>query len=213
MHTPRILVINPNSNEAVTDGLRASLTEFADEADVTCCTLEDGPFGIESDADIAAVKPLIVDRIGHSLEYDAFVLACYSDPGLTECRERFSKPVFGMQQSALEMASRAGERIGVLALSESSIARHLPYIETLGFGDVLAGGVALDISVDAAASDPGTLDKVIFAGRQLIDAQGADVLVLGCAGMAACRGQAEQVLRVPVIEPTQAAVSLALEAA
>jgi len=206
----RILVINPNSNESVTAGLSESLAGFSDQAAIECCTLADGPFGIETDDDIARVIPLVIQKIESSPDFDAYVIACYSDPGLTECRSRFDKPVFGMQQSAVETAVAAGGLFGVLALSDESIARHLHYIRKLGHEDDLAGELPLDVSVDDAANDPATLDKVVVAGRRLVDEFGANSLILGCAGMAAIKSAAETKLPVPVIEPAQAAVDLAL---
>jgi len=211
MPRKRILVINPNSNESVTEGLRKSLDSFTAEADIDCCTLPDAPFGIESDEDIDVVKPLIVNRIDRSPEYDAYVIACYSDPALEECREQFDSPVFGMQQSAVETAARDGRRFGVVALSDESIRRHLKRIKSLGFSEQLAGELPLDITVDEAANDPGTLEKVIMQGRRLIDQHGSESLVLGCAGMAALRQPAEDALGVPVIEPAKAAVRQAAD--
>jgi len=212
MNLPNILVINPNSNESVTVGLRESLLDFSARARIECRTLHAGPFGIETDEDIAFVAPLVVEMIDRSPEYDAYVIACYSDPGLAECRRRFDKPVFGMQQSAIDTAIGEGGRFGVIALSDASIARHLAYIRELGHVAHLAGELPLGISVDQAANDPATLDKVIAEGRRLIDEYGAQVLILGCAGMAAYRLTAETALAVPVIEPAQAAVRLAITA-
>ena len=208
---PRILVINPNSNESVTDGLRRSLASYRDVADIDCCTLSDGPFGIESDDDVVVAAGLVIDRVASANDYDACVIACYSDPGLAECRARFDKPVFGMQQSALGAAAAQG-RFGVLALSDESIARHLVYIDRLGLGERLAGELPLDISVDQSANDPATLDRIITVGRRLADEFGAEVLVLGCAGMAAHKKPAAAALRVLVIEPVEAAVEAALAA-
>ena len=212
MRRKKILVINPNSNETVTEGLRQSLRGFADEADIECCTFPDGPFGIETDDDIELVKPLIVDRVEQAPEYDAYVIACYSDPAAEECRERFDKPIFGIQESAVETAARGGRRFGVLALSDESIRRHIRRIRALGFSNQLAGELPLDITVDEAANDPDALERVIVQGRRLIEEEGAASLVLGCAGMAALRRSAEQALAVPVIEPAQAAVRLAIDA-
>ncbi|MDP6578263.1 MAG: aspartate/glutamate racemase family protein [Candidatus Marinimicrobia bacterium] len=208
----QILVINPNSNESVTEGLRKSLQKFNSSADIECRTLEDGPFGIETDEDIVNVIPLVVQRISESPEFDAYVIACYSDPGLAECNELFSKPVFGMQRSAIEKAISTGEKFGVLALSEQSIKRHMAYMRGLGLDEQLAGELPLDISVDEAANDTGSFEKIVSQGRRLIDELGADVLILGCAGMASHREPSEKVLQVPVIEPAQAAVSIAIEA-
>ena len=208
----RILAINPNSNESVTEGLRESLQEFNSSADIECCTLEEGPFGIETGEDIANVIPLVLQKISKSPEFDVYVIACYSDPGLAECNEMFSKPVFGLQRSAIEKAISIGDKFGVLALSEQSIERHLAYMRGLGLDGQLAGELPLDISVDEAANDAGSFGKIISQGRRLIDESGADVLILGCAGMASHRKPSEKVLQVPVIEPAQAAVSIAIEA-
>ena len=208
----RILAINPNSNESVTEGLRESLQEFNSSADIECCTLEEGPFGIETGEDIANVIPLVLQKISESPEFDVYVIACYSDPGLAECKVMFSKPVFGMQRSAIEKAISIGDKFGVLALSEQSIERHLAYMRGLGLDGQLAGELSLDISVDEAANDAASFGKIINQGRRLIDESGADVLILGCAGMTSHRKPSEKVLQVPVIEPAQAAVSIAIEA-
>jgi Asp/Glu/hydantoin racemase len=213
MNRKKILVINPNSNETVTAGLRESLSRYSSDAYVECCTLEDGPFGIESDDDILNVIPLVCHKVSTCLNFDAFVIACYSDPGLQECRAMFGKPVFGMQQSAVETAVSLGGKFGVLALSDESIRRHVAYIQKLGFAAHLARELPLNISVDEAANDEGTLAKVITTGRRLVDEYGASSLILGCAGMAAIEKKAQTKLPVPVIEPAQAALRLAIESA
>ncbi len=210
MERKKILVINPNSNESVTAGLRDSLEEFSTDASIDCCTLGEGPFGIESDDDIAQVIPMVCEKVAASPQYDAFVIACYSDPGLHECREMFDKPVFGMQQSAVETAMSLGGKFGVLALSDDSIRRHITYIKKLGYAGQLAGELALNVTVDEAVNDPGTLSKIVSQGKRLVDEYGARVLILGCAGMAAHRAPAEDAVGVPVIEPAHAAVRLAI---
>lgn len=210
MSNKRILVINPNSNESVTAGLRASLRHISAPAEVDFCTLEDGPFGIESDDDILSVIPSIRRKVSASLQYDAFVIACYSDPGLQECRAAFNKPIFGMQESAVKEAVSLGGEFGVLALSDDSIRRHLSYLRELGFENQLAAELPLNITVDGAANSKATVEKVIATGRRLIDEYGARSVILGCAGMAAIKGVVETTLPVPVIEPAQAAIRQAL---
>ncbi|MDH4048133.1 MAG: aspartate/glutamate racemase family protein [Gammaproteobacteria bacterium] len=214
MKKARVLVINPNSNASVTRGLAEALQPFDLHPGIRidCQTIVDGPFGIESDADIEAVVPLIVDHVRSNADYDAYVIACYSDPGLVECRAITGKPVFGIQQSALATSVARGARFGVLALGEKSIARHLKYIRKLKLEHLLAGERSLDLSVDEAANGSSTMAKIIEAGRRLVDERSAEVLILGCAGMAVHRSVAQQRLGVPVIDPTQAAVALAVGA-
>jgi allantoin racemase len=54
------------------------------------------------------------------------------------------------------------------------------------------------------------LTRMIDAGRWLRNDRGADVLVLACAGMARYRDELEEVVQIPVVEPTQAAVTMAI---
>jgi Asp/Glu/hydantoin racemase len=51
---------------------------------------------------------------------------------------------------------------------------------------------------------------MIDAGTELRDKDGADVLVMGCAGMARYRDRLQQAVGVPVVEPTQAAAVMAI---
>lgn len=212
MNARRILVINPNSNASVTRGLAQALEPLQrpGECEIACTELANAPFGIETDEDIRIVMPMVVREItSNNPGYDAFVIACYSDPGLAEARTVSKKPVFGIHESAASLSASYGRRFGVLALGRESIQRHIAYIRRLGLQDFHAGERPLGISVDEAANDPATLDKIIETGRELIEEDGAETLILGCAGLAAHRQAAQEVLGVPVIDPVQAAVMMA----
>ena len=89
----RILVINPNSDESVTEGIARELRgfHFSKGAGIECVSLPDGPFSIESQADIEAVTLPLRKIVSESRNVDAFVIACYSDPGLHVCREASEK--------------------------------------------------------------------------------------------------------------------------
>lgn len=211
----RVLVLNPNSNDSVTQGIARSLEPVTAELEVVvdCQTLNGAPFGIETDEDIAAVGPLVIDRLSHHGDYDAYVIACYSDPGLEAARSQFTAPVFGIHESAVRHCVDRDWRFGVLALGPASIARHIDYIAGLGLAALHVGERPLHISVDQGANDPATLDRIVAAGRLLIDEDGAECVILGCAGLAAWRDAAEQALGVPVIDPVIAAVVAASGAA
>jgi allantoin racemase len=68
------------------------------------------------------------------------------------------------------------------------------------------------MSVAETASGNGTLTPMIDIGRTLKDEDGANVIVMGCAGMSRHRAALEEALGVPVIDPTRAAVTMALGA-
>ena len=57
-----------------------------------------------------------------------------------------------------------------------------------------------------------TFRRMTDAGMRLRDRCSADVLVLACAGMARYRSRLQSRLGIPVIDPTQAATGIALDA-
>lgn len=209
----RVLVINPTCNEEVTRVIATALAPLGAEhgVEISCMTLEGGPPEIETDQDIRFVAPQVVNEIWGNDNADAFVIACYADPGLEESRAKTEKPVFGLQESAVSLSATYGRRFGVLALSWDSIQRHIAYVRQLGCQAFHAGERPLDVSVEEAANNPEVLQKIIETGRQLIEEDGAETLVLGCAGLSMHRRAAQLELGVPIIDPVEAAVTMAVE--
>src|ERR1041384_44137 len=92
----RILVINPNSTEVVTRGIDEAVEplRMAGGPAIDCVTLKEGPPGIETQQQVdAVVAPMLQLLAKREKEYAAFVVACYSDPGLHSLREATKKPV------------------------------------------------------------------------------------------------------------------------
>ncbi|MCH8950756.1 MAG: aspartate/glutamate racemase family protein [Proteobacteria bacterium] len=209
----RVLVINPNSNPRVTRGISEALQplRIAGGPEIECVTLEDGPFGVETQEHVEQVSLPLRRMVASRPDAGAFVIACYSDPGLQVCREATPRPVFGIQESGMFAALSRGDRVGVIALGPQSVARHLRYLRQLGLIERLAGERPLNLSV-ADSERPEAVDRLLEVGAELRDTDGADVLVLGCAGMARHRRALEAALGLPVIDPTQAAAADALGA-
>jgi allantoin racemase len=206
-----IVVVNPNSNQAVTDGLDRALEPFRFNGDVgiECLTLAEGPFGIETQSDSDSVVMPLARLIQERSDAGAFVIACYSDPGIDACRSVTRKPVFGIQESGVLAALARGDLFGVVAIAEPSVLRHRRYMRRMGVLERLAGERALDMSVDESARGDRTFDRLLEIGGKLVD-DGADVIILGCAGMAVHRARLEEAIGKPVIDPTQAAVAMAI---
>lgn len=208
-----LYIINPNSNQAVTEGLDKALNIFRGNAvpRIECVTMEEGPVGIQSqqDVDKAAV---LVQNFAHRYQHRAlgFVSACFSDPGLHGLREIPGVLAMGISECAVLTALSMGQKFGVIAILPNSIPRHWRMWSAMGIHDRVAGEVAIGRTVAQLADERATFEAMHEAGRQLRDQHGAQVLIMGCAGMASFRQPLSHALSMPVIEPVQAAVSMAL---
>ena len=98
-----IVVINPNSNGVVTDGLDKALEvyRFQGGPEIICVTNSKGPFGIESKLDSELVVPDIFEQIKNHKNAGAFVIACYSDPGIDLLRSATKTPIYGIAESGI----------------------------------------------------------------------------------------------------------------
>lgn len=209
----RIVVINPNSTEAVTRGIDAAVQplRMAGGPEIECVTLAEGPPGIETQAHVESVVQPLCRMIGRrDNEASAFVIACYSDPGLFAARETTKKPVLGIAECGLLAALTLGQRFGVISILKKSIPRHLRYVAQMGLTERMAGDRAIGLGVVELADEQRTLGRMVEVGTALREEDGADVLVMACAGMARYRDRLQAATGVPVVEPTQAAVGMAL---
>lgn len=209
----RILVINPNSTEAVTRGIDAACEplRMAGGPAIECVTLKEGPPGIESQQHVdGVVAPLVALVRAREADCSAFVIACYSDPGLHSVREATRKPVLGIMECGLATAMTLGQKIGVIAILRKSIPRHLRAMGAMGLMDRLAAELPVGLGVTELSDEARTLGRMKEVGVRLRDEHGANVIVMGCAGMARYRDALADATGLPVVEPTQAAVAMAV---
>ena len=209
----RILVINPNSTDAVTQGIDAAMAplRMAGGPEIECVTLKEGPPGIESQAHVEqVVAPIGAMVKKRDNDCAAFVIACYSDPGLHAARELTTKPVLGIAECGIMTAMTLGQRFGVISILKKSIPRHLRYVGQMGVADRMAGDRAIGLGVTALSDETRTFARMAEVAAELRDEDGADVLIMGCAGMARYRDRLSRHVGLPVVEPSQAAVSMAI---
>jgi allantoin racemase len=187
----------------------ASGTEVAAEPTAT------GPAAIENAQDAAIVVPELL-RLGPLAQergFDAIVIGCFSDPGIDPLRELLSVPVVGPGAASLHLAAQLGTRICVLTPAGRGFGRLAARLRALALAPLLASVRGIGLSVmDLAQQQPGALDKAAEAARKAVEADGADVLVLGCMSMAflpcVCESLSERV-GVPVVNPVTAALKTA----
>jgi allantoin racemase len=207
-----LIVINPNSSQTVTDGIDAALNPLRGFGiAIICLTLAEGPLGIESQQQADRTVPhMLALAATHAPMAAGYVIACFGDPGLHALRDATALPVLGIQECAVMTALTLGQRFGVIAILPASIPRHMRAFGAMGVLDRLANDRALGLGVADLASPDKSLAAMISVGRRLRDDDGADVLIMGCAGMARYREILEAETGLPVVEPCQAAVTMAL---
>jgi Asp/Glu/hydantoin racemase len=206
----RILVVNPNSSVACSDGIAAALAPFrwAGAPRFEVMTLREGPPAIYDWRDwYGVVEPLC--RLIEREPADAYVIACASDPGIEAARTATRQPVFGVFRCAVAAAAARAERFGVIAIVQASKARHLATLRAMGLEARLAAEVALNVTMQTLLDAEAARARLIEAGRACA-AAGAGAVILGCTGMAHHRAAVEDAAGVPVIEPCQAAAGIVL---
>ena len=208
-----ILVINPNSTESVTRAMdeACEVLRIAGGPAIECMTLKEGPPGVETQRDVESVVPPLLRVVSErEKEHGAFVLACFSDPGIHAVRELTKKPVLGIAESGILTALTMGQKFGIIAILKASVTRHMRYISAMGVTGRLAAELPLGLGVLELSDEKKTFGRMVATGEKLRDDHGADVVVMGCGGMAPYRKRLEDALGVPVVEPTQAAVAMAI---
>ena len=211
--TERILVINPNSTEVVTRGIDEAVEplRMAGGPAIDCVTLKEGPPGVETQQHVdGVVGPLLNLVLSKEKQYAAFVIACYSDPGLHSLREATKKPVLGISECAILTALTLGQKFGVIAILKQSIPRHLRYVGAMGLSARLAAELPVNLPVVELSNEEKTFARMVAVGKALRDQHAADVVIMGCAGMARYRRPLPDELGLPVVGPTQAAVTMAI---
>lgn len=206
----RILIINPNTSRACTDGIAEAVAPFsaAGLPRMDVISLPDGVPAIVTWRDWHAV----VDPICRAIERekaDAYVIGCVSDPGLEAARTVTDRPVVGMFRSAVAAALTRAERFGVIGFTYRSEARQRRALQAMGVESRLAAWIPLDLPMEVLTDPVAPRARIAEAARQLAE-RGAEVIVLGCAGMAQHVGVASEGGRVPVIEPCQAGAAAAM---
>jgi allantoin racemase len=201
----KILVLNPNTSEVVTARLTAVVDRIRrPQTEVVVRQVAAGPEALESSLDESMVIPYVLDEVRAAMRdgIDAIVLAAFCDPGLDAARELASIPVYGLEETTLSVALLLGNRFGILTERAHKVAVKQQRLRRYGFESRCAGVRALGLGVIELARDTTRSGEAgLAAARQLIDDDGADVIVLGCASLAGRGPEFEKVLGIPVLDP------------
>jgi dihydropyrimidinase len=150
-----------------------------------------GPTAIESQTDavlsaeacIRAIKPI-------AKHYDAFLVACFrAHPLIGVLKEEVEAPVLGIMEAAMYASRMLGENMGIICTSDRSVMIHGRAVSAYGFSDYFAGCESAQLGVLELDSKPQQEVHAIMSNKinRLIKENGADCILLGCAGMAEMR--------------------------
>ncbi len=199
----RLLLVNANTSQTVTDAMAREARAAA--APTTTIRPVTGTFGAEiiasrSEAAIAEHMALTL-MAQYGPGYDGVLVGVSFDSGVRAGRELLSIPVVGMTEAALLTACMLGGRIGVvvpgrrvLPLFRELVAGYGLESRMAGYG-VLEGGVPYDPEALAAYLAP-----VVTVAEQLVEGEGAEVVVLAGAALAGLHRRLQEQLPVPLVD-------------
>lgn len=205
----RLLLINPNISDSVSDLIRAEAQRSA--APGTQVEVLTAAFGVayietrfEAMIGAYAAAQLAAE---HAAQYDAVVVAAFGDPGLAALREVMPVPVAGLTEAALATAHLLGHRISIIAISQRIQAWYREVVESYGFGPRLASIRALDrpLSTIGGVQDEHAQALKDLAERAVAE-DGAEVIVLAGAPLAGLARSLHEQLPVPVVDGVSSAV-------
>ena len=208
----KILVINPITTDSFNDMTKNYLEKIkSPDVEIEVVNIKDGPSSIETFYDEAFALPGILKTVNeYKTRCDAIVINCFADPGINAARELIDIPVVGPAEASMMIALMLGHKFGVI----STFRNTGPWVElqtrNMGIEQRLAGAVGIDIPVLELGSDlKKTARYLVDAARDLIESKGAEVIILGCTGMAPVARIVKEELEVPVIEPMATAFKVA----
>lgn len=208
----RILVVNVNTTASMTAAIASSARRYARAGTEILATQPDwGPDSVDTFMEGYLSAAAVVERVATFDEpFDAVVLAGFGEPGREGLRELVDVPVLDVTDSAAVLACQLGYRYSVV----TTLARSIPSIEqslrNAGILDRCASIRATDLEVlELEQDEQVTRERMIAEARRAIREDRAEVICLGCAGMAGVDKELEQALGVPVVDGVVAAVKLA----
>lgn len=202
----RLALVNPNTDEQQTATMAEAIADTLPEAHVEALTATRGPRWIETAADVAVAAAETVAMIAAHPDRDAYLVGCFSDPGLLAARELTGAPVLGVGESAYLAAGLVARRFAVITTLPRGVVDIEDALRALGWSDRCAAVLALGQSV---ADQDGDASAIVAAGHRAVGEHGAEALVLACGAMTAAGRAASRELGVPVVDGVTAGAQMA----
>ena len=203
----KILIINPNSDKEMTKAIQRTADDFAaGEYEVECKSTQGAPEFIETYEDEIKAAPGMIQLLKENdNNFDGFIIACHDDPNLDVMKEITKKPVVGIGESSMKMASMLGHRFSVVSTSQHSIPIKEALVQKYHLQDVLASVKAPEDEMSEQSEE----EKYMHVAQSAIEEDMAEVIVLGCAGMTGLDKRLAEKLDVPVLDGVVCALIIA----
>ena len=206
----RLLLLNANTSSFVTDKVASAARATANrDTEIVPVTADFGARIITTRTELAIASHATVDLLAaHASGCDAVVIAVSYDVALAAAREMLNIPVVGITEAALLTACMLGGRIGVLVWGRRVLPVYQELIASYGLTSRVAGWRAVESSAPYdAAGDQSEADALaIAAARDLVERDGAEVIVLTGAVMAGVPERLQPSIDVPVLDGVSCAV-------
>jgi len=207
----RILIVNPNTTASMTKKVgEAARAAASATTEILAANPVAGPESIEGYYDEAFSVPGLIGEMQLRPDMDAYIIACFDDTGLEAARCMTDAPVIGIGEAAFHMASMLAHRFGVV----TTLQRSIPAIENnlvkYGLASRCSKVRAADVAVlDLEGRNEVALGKITDRIVESLEQDGAEAIVLGCAGMADLARSLSDKFNVPVLDGVACAVKLA----
>ncbi|AFR08545.1 aspartate/glutamate racemase family protein [Nocardiopsis alba] len=208
----RILLVNVNTSEAVTEALGSQARAVARPGtEIEALTPRFGPESVEGNFESHLSAVAVMDRVAtYEHPYDAVVQAGFGEHGKEGLQELCSVPVVDITEAAAHVAVMIGDRYSVV----TSLRRTVPQIEArlaqAGLDSRCASIRASGLGVLELEADRDAAVRTVAAqARAAVEEDGAETVVLGCGGMAGLDEAVREACGVPVVDGVAAAVALA----
>ena len=208
----RLLVVNSNTSSLATERIRAGCAPHVDAAtQVTYVNTEAGPQGIDSLLDRAIAGLETVRVIAqHRTVFDAFVVACGSDPGLDVARQVTDRPVVGIAEAAMLMACTLGAKFSVLIPMRSETTAMEELVRHYGLSSRLASIEALELTTAEMIGGVDLLrQRVVRAAQTVADRDLAEVVIMTGSVMAGLEQDVTREVGIPALSGMVCGIKLA----
>lgn len=210
----KILVINPNSSQKVTEAIMQSARRAASpKTELIGVTTRGGTRNIDSSfGDYLSGHYMIKTALEevHRHQPDALVLAGFGNVGIYALKEALDIPVVSISEASMALACLLGHRFSTLTMLRQFIPYQQDLVRLYGFENKLASVRAININVEECVTKrEEALRQLTEQIEQLVKEDGAEVVILACAGLCGYDAELSRRAGVPVLDPVAVGVKTA----